>query len=246
MKNKNYYLYKHIRLDKNEVFYVGIGSSTSKSKYGRAYKKTDRNKFWHNIVNKTDYKVEIVLESDNYEFIKEKEIEFIDLYGRKDLGKGTLCNLTDGGEGTIGMIVSQEFRDTVRKRASREIFVYDLKGNYINKFSSSIEALEKLSLSTEKICWTHVKNGIVYCKGYLFSREYKGLNIEPHKKYDYISHLKEVYQYDKEGKFIQKHESITKASYSIGCSTYSGDISKCCNGKRLHAQGYKWSFEYQL
>jgi len=38
---------------------------------------------------------------DNLEFIIEKEKEFISIYGRKDLKKGTLCNLTDGGEGIV-------------------------------------------------------------------------------------------------------------------------------------------------
>jgi hypothetical protein len=32
------------------------------------------------------------------------------LYGRSDKGEGTLCNLTDGGEGNPGRIVSDEWR----------------------------------------------------------------------------------------------------------------------------------------
>ena len=36
-----------------------------------------------------------------------KEIEFIKLYGRKDNNTGILVNLTDGGEGTLGVIVSE-------------------------------------------------------------------------------------------------------------------------------------------
>jgi hypothetical protein len=37
-----------------------------------------------------------------------KEKEFIQLYGRKDLGLGELVNMTDGGDGTIGRILSEE------------------------------------------------------------------------------------------------------------------------------------------
>ncbi len=110
-----YYLYRHIRLDKNEPFYIGIGTKVNKksflkvtSEYVRAYSKTRRNKIWIDIVSKTDYEVEILLESDNYEFIKQKEIEFIALYGRKNLSKGSLSNLTEGDDGNVGWVCSKE------------------------------------------------------------------------------------------------------------------------------------------
>lgn len=46
LKNsEKYYLYRHIRLDTGNVFYVGIGTGR------RAWKKENRNKHWHNIVN---------------------------------------------------------------------------------------------------------------------------------------------------------------------------------------------------
>jgi hypothetical protein len=38
----------------------------------------------------------------------EKEKEFIKLYGRKDQGSGCLCNLTDGGEGTVNRVYSEQ------------------------------------------------------------------------------------------------------------------------------------------
>jgi len=93
------YLYRHIRKDKNEVFYVGIGTG-AKGNYERAFSK-NRNHFWKKITSITEYEVEIMIEDDNIEFIIEKEIEFISLYGRKDLKNGTLCNLTNGGEGIV-------------------------------------------------------------------------------------------------------------------------------------------------
>lgn len=100
------YLYRHIRLDKNEPFYIGIGSDKS---YNRAYEKGNRrNKIWNKIVNKTTYEVEILLDDITWEHACQKEIEFINLYGRIDLKSGTLANLTDGGDGTIGIIYSEE------------------------------------------------------------------------------------------------------------------------------------------
>lgn len=103
-------VYRHIRLDKNEVFYIGIGKSTK-----RAYTKDCRNTYWKNIVLISEYRVDILFEDVSLDFAKQKEIEFISIYGRKDLNLGTLCNLTDGGESTIGRVVSEE----ERKRRSK-------------------------------------------------------------------------------------------------------------------------------
>lgn len=98
-------VYRHIRLDKNEPFYIGVASS-----YKRATSRRGRNNIWHKIVSKTDYEIEIILDGVNRDQALEKEVEFIKLYGRIDLKTGTLCNLTDGGEGCCNQIISDESR----------------------------------------------------------------------------------------------------------------------------------------
>jgi hypothetical protein len=103
------YVYRHIRLDKNEPFYIGIGSGI-KGIYKRAYNKNGRNIFWKRIKNKTDYRVEILFDDLTWEEACEKEKEFIALYGRRNINTGILCNMTDGGEGSLGCIVSSETR----------------------------------------------------------------------------------------------------------------------------------------
>lgn len=95
------YVYRHIRLDTNEVFYVGVGFD---DKFKRAYSKIGRNNKWYNILKETDYEVEIIMYDLSVEDTFKKEIEFISIHGRGDLGKGTLCNLTNGGLGVIGRI----------------------------------------------------------------------------------------------------------------------------------------------
>ena len=96
-------VYLHRRMDTNEVFYVGIGVDKKRSN-----NKTRRNKYWKNIVNKHGYTVEILHENISHDECREIEIDLIRKYGRKDLGTGSLCNLTDGGEGVLGLIVSDE------------------------------------------------------------------------------------------------------------------------------------------
>lgn len=99
------YVYRHIRLDKNEPFYIGIGKNIYRhsSRWGR-------NELWHKIVSKTKYEVEIILEDISWEEACIKEKEFIALYGRINKLTGILANMTDGGDGNIGMVFTDEIR----------------------------------------------------------------------------------------------------------------------------------------
>lgn len=129
------YLYRHIRLDKNEPFYIGIGNDET---YKRSNIKANRSIYWKNITNKIPYRVEILLDDLTWEEACEKEIEFILLYGRKDLGTGSLVNMTNGGEGTPGIKRSQEY---ILKLSERQ------KGEKAHMFGKkhSEETIRKMS-----------------------------------------------------------------------------------------------------
>ena len=105
------FVYRHIRLDKNEPFYIGIGSRSSQD---RAYYTKKRNSIWDRIYQKTEIDVEILFDNISWEEAKRKEIEFIALYGRINTNTGTLANLTDGGDGMLGF----KFSDKARKNMS--------------------------------------------------------------------------------------------------------------------------------
>lgn len=111
----DFYIYRHIRLDTNEVFYIGKGNNVNPKKglYERMNISKKRNKIWQSIVLKNNgvYESQILFECETEEECNAKEIEFIELYGRKDLNKGTLANLTSGGDGSLGIITKQETRD---------------------------------------------------------------------------------------------------------------------------------------
>src|SRR5271170_5424548 len=98
-RQMKYYLYRHIRLDKNIPFYIGIGTKRKtyrsySGEYSRAFDRIRRNIFWKRIIEKTDYTSEILMEFDTYEEVQLKEMELIKLYGRRDIGTGSLVNLT--------------------------------------------------------------------------------------------------------------------------------------------------------
>jgi group I intron endonuclease len=92
--NAMHYVYRHIRLDTGQPFYIGMGKDPD---FKRAYSKRNRNNYWHNIVKSAGYRVEILLDNLFFEEACDKEKEFIALYGRGSTG--LLCNITEGGMG---------------------------------------------------------------------------------------------------------------------------------------------------
>lgn len=158
MENK-YYLYRHVRLDKNVPFYVGIGTKTKDNlKYGtytRAHSIRKKNVIWNSIVNKTDYIVDILLETNDYEFLKQKEIEFVALYGRIDLETGILSNMTNGGEGTKNVIVSEYSRNlrSIHSKGriiSKESTIKRLNTRLVNSWKFPEESKRKIALTKSK------------------------------------------------------------------------------------------------
>jgi len=122
-------VYKHIRSDTNEVFYIGIGK-----KKNRMTSHSNRNNHWHNIVKKYGFIAEIIEDDLSWECACEREKYWIKYYGRKDLNEGNLVNLTDGGEGIVGNIVSH----TVRQKMSEN------NGKYWKYNPVPIETLNKI------------------------------------------------------------------------------------------------------
>ena len=98
-------VYLHKRNDTNEVFYVGIGKTLK-----RAFGKYSRTKYWKYIVEKVGYTVDILVSDTPWEDACKIEKLLIEKYGRKDLGLGKLINMTDGGDGSIGRVKSEDER----------------------------------------------------------------------------------------------------------------------------------------
>jgi hypothetical protein len=98
-----------------EVFYVGKGTDHRAT--------TIKRNRWHEHVCKRhpDWTRERVFSGTEREcFIKEKEL--ISKYGRRDIGLGSLVNLTDGGEGIAGAVLGAETRRRMSRRMRGNIF----------------------------------------------------------------------------------------------------------------------------
>ena len=187
-----YYVYQHIRLDTNEVFYIGIGTKRFPKKpkkgrknldvsianiYLRAYDKINRNDLWKKIEKKGGRKVEILFESNDYEFVKQKEIELIALYGRITLNNGKLANFTEGGDGKLGR----------PSPTAIPIFMYNLEGYFIKEFPSAYHAAKELNCFVSFIGEASRSETLRTAKKFIF-RKFKEEKIEiPPKNRSYIT-----------------------------------------------------------
>ncbi len=213
------YVYRHIRIDTNMPFYIGI--SNTNDEYKRAYATYDRNTQWKRITNKTKFEVEILIEGLTWEEAQAKEREFISLYGRRDLKTGTLCNLTNGGEGFDGYKLS----DAARQKMSNS-----QKGNTNWKNRVVTEEMKrKISLANTGKKRTEEQK--------LYKRlKYSGVNSanygqkyseERKRKISESRYKRPILQYDLDGNFIKEWSSkkeCAKNGYN------ESNIWKCCNG----------------
>jgi len=145
-------VYRHRRLDTNKIFYIGIGKEER-----RAYRKDGRNTHWKNIVNKTNYDVEIIAKDIDWETACELEIFLISEYGIKNLS-----NITLGGEGNLGNYHSLETKKIMsEKKLGKPAWNKGIK--------RSPEEIEKQRLKLIE----YYKNNDQYFKNKKFSEEHK-------------------------------------------------------------------------
>ena len=76
-KEKTGYIYAHITLDTNEVFYIGCSFG---AKYLRANSKYKRTEMWNNIAKFREYRVEILKDNINLDNLLDEESKFIIQY----------------------------------------------------------------------------------------------------------------------------------------------------------------------
>jgi hypothetical protein len=134
------YVYKHIRKDTNEVFYIGIGKTKR-----RLTNRHGRNDRWTKLVNKVGFVAEIIEDGLDWDAACEMEKKLIKQYGRADLGEGKLVNMTDGGDGINNYSHSDETKKKMSNRMGRS-----MKGELNPQFGKPLSEEHKLKISLSK------------------------------------------------------------------------------------------------
>ena len=143
-------LYRHLKPN-GETFYVGVGNNI------RPYTKSDRNNFWWKVVKKYGYEIQILKRNLTKEEAYELEVILISWYGRRDLGLGYLVNLTDGGDGSNNVVVSEETREKLRIARLGHTLSEETKLKISNSHKGKIVSEEtrlKMSESAKKKIFT--------------------------------------------------------------------------------------------
>lgn len=217
MDKNNWYVYTHIRLDINKPFYIGIGN---KKEFSRAYefRQDKRNEMWWRIFNKTDIKVEILYSNLTKEEACIIEIQLIKMYGRKDLNKGILCNMTDGGDGIWNCKRSEITKKILSEQKK------GIKNPQYNKKQSKelIKKRFKNIIGTKRSEDTKKRQSLSSIK----SGQAKEVDVFLYKTNEYI------------GRFY----AISEACRVLGFQHLNGKASQVAKGKRNHTQGYVFKY----
>jgi hypothetical protein len=154
---KNFYTYAYSDPSRNnEIIYIGKGAKR------RAWDHLKRKKM-HPFIQRLqkmkrlgiEPKIEILAKDISEETAFSLEMWFIYKFGRKDLGKGTLLNLTDGGEGSAGYKLSPLSPEQLKKRSATMIKAAATPTAIANRLASSIgrihseETKQKMSASSK-------------------------------------------------------------------------------------------------
>jgi group I intron endonuclease len=254
-----FYVYHHINKETCEIFYVGQGMNN------RAYSKRSRSNFWHNIVNKYDYEVLIIEKDLTADEANEREMYWIAKIGRRDLGLGTLVNLTNGGDSIRGYVFTEDDKIKMRKahagesnsffgkkhsdEARKKMSEAKLgKPSHMKGKELSEEAKQKLREANlgkkhteetkKKMSESHKGK---YVKGHPQSEETRR-KISESTSGENNKKRKEVIQLDMNGNVIKEWMSVSLASKSLGI----GHIDQVCRGERNHAGGFRWIYKQTI
>lgn len=257
---KGYCIYAHLNMINKKV-YIGISKnvknrwSAKEESYKkchaiyRAFKKYGWDNFAHIVM------------WDNLTKEEACKLEKANIFMFKLAGMS--YNITDGGEGTTGVIRSEEHKQIIReymtnrvvstetrKKIStahkklrinnKEIYAYDINTKcLVKKYLSVTEAALDVGIQATNISRA-AKGKRPSAGGYIWGYN-KNLDTN-NPIYNRIGiNTKEVYCYDLYGNYIRKYNSSVEAAKILGCK--SRGINACCTKKLPSYKHFIWRKE---
>lgn len=210
---KNHYVYLHVKEDDGEVFYVGKGV-----RY-RWCISSSRKTHWKNVARKHGVICKIAANNLTADEALILEKKLIAAYGRLDQGTGCLVNLTDGGDGIVNYVWTDEHK--------RKISEAHIGKRHTEEFKQMLSALYSgRTLSEEtKAKISKARSGIPMTQK---QREAFDNRINPLSRKILCIQTGIVY------------DSLTDAAKAVGLT--ATEVSKVCKGKRKSRKGFSWKY----
>ena len=240
----NWSIYIHINKINNKK-YVGITSRPAKvrwEKNGSGYKPYygHRNYMW-NAIQKygwDNFEHIIIQENLTKDQANEMERRLIAYYDSANPNNGYNIQLGGNAKGCQNESTKKLISDIQKKTVYR----YDrINGQFIDKYESTLEVENILGIANANVsavCLGKVKTAF----GYYFSYIYYENGIPDHiiKWINTNNCFREILQYDLEGNFINKYNSIVEAVNNT--STSKSSISGCLGEKNKIGGNFIWRY----
>lgn len=229
------YIYK-ITNNINDKVYIGQTTQTVKIRWKQHINDSKKysyplylamNKYGHD-----KFKIEIIdffQDSKKYTLSKvldEKEIYWIKYYNSYKKG----YNSTIGGQ-----------NNAPNKFPERPINEYDLQGNLLFTYNSTIDASDATGFSRSDISTCALRYKIYRVQNRIF--RYVDDPLTETEKEFYIKKYPQICQYDFSGNLINKFDLLRDAAIAVGKrKSDTGNIANVCNGKSKHSYGFVWRY----
>lgn len=250
MSSRNIFcVYVHRKESDGSIFYVGKGlikrSSTTKG----------RSKYWHRVYEKHGRTVEIIkasmIESDAFE---------LESFLISEIGRANLCNLTDGGEGCSGRIMSESQKLKASRMLSGIAPVEAVAAARVKNSKPVGTVCGMIFESSASACLWLNKNGHptacssgVYSSlsgksktayGYQWRYILDGVRLSDEK---FVPAPLKTMVRTHCGKSFDSPKQAAEWLRSIGFSgAQSSNITSACRGRIETAYGYKWEYSRGL
>lgn len=184
-----------------------------------------------------------VIEDCGIDSLHEREVFWIKEYGTYcHLGFNGL-NMTLGGMGTRGHIMSDGQKKLISELNGKSVYQYDIYGNFLKKFKSITSAAIETGADVTSISLSinnHVRNSRS-SGGFQWSNIY--VERMSHLRYKDNRNQK-IDQVLLDGNLVKTFKNIASASDETKID--DTNICRCVNGERKTAGGFMWKIHYSL